>query len=203
MIKLINQNPFDISVEAFRRYHKLSIEAKNSLELTHPLDLTKEALTYYNSLAPVLNFEVKSDVSKLRTFKEVEDELWGIAPQVESVVELVENEDKQDNIDDDSGEKDDETTDPDKGEGNTESDQTPDSQSDEGTPDPEQTPEEDTPSEETPTEGDSLKDKIAGMELPELKELAKSAGLELKGRVTRASATKALLENEEAVLNVL
>lgn len=75
MIKLINKNKFDLRLGAYRRYQQLNIKSKESLDLTHPIDLTEEASQYYKSLEPIHNIKVETS-GQLKKYSEVIKSYW-------------------------------------------------------------------------------------------------------------------------------
>lgn len=176
MIKLINEQGHKITLQAFARYQKLVVNPHSVLNLTHPLDLTREGAQYYKRISSVLNVGVEVDDKNLRDYSDVEALLWEGKLEVEVPGS---EEDKQEDI---------------KPEPEVESKE------------PEVAPVEETPEEETTdsaTSNTELKAQLESKDLSQLKELLATTGTEVSGRVTKSSAIKALLANEESTLKAL
>ncbi|WJZ23490.1 hypothetical protein LIS04_62 [Listeria phage LIS04] len=207
MIKLINPHKVRVEFDAFRRYSRLSINPASYLELKDPQDVTKEGAHYYKEVASIYNLGIEVPDTKLPSRNSMDEDIYlGKSVIKDPAADQVTN--RKDEVIIPETESTDESEESQTTEEVVESEET---QTVEEAPveSEEEVAEESVEdevsesSESTEVEPESLKDILKGKGLAELKDLLKKAEIEVSGRVTIASATKALLENEDKVKEVL
>lgn len=195
MLKLINPNKIRVEFDAFKRYTRLSVEPLDYLELTHPADLTAEGVNYYKKISDVYSLKLEVSESEYPPYTSVEEKIYlgGTQPINESTKDsTTSGAEDESSVDSNSP-----TESPVKDQVEDKVEETLEDDATESTGVEE---EQDESKEDTV---ESLTDLLKGKGLSELKSLLKKAGIEVSGRVTIASATKALLSNEGKVREVL